>query len=301
MEKRSLLYKSVFIILITGLFFSFSSEWGFQGHKVINSKAVYGLPSTGLFRFYKKNIEYITEHAIDPDKRRHSDDDEAPRHYIDIDHYALEGDDPFALMPRRWNDAKEMYSEDTLLLYGIVPWHVMLMSHRLTEAFKEKNKEAILRLSAEIGHYVADACVPLHATLNYDGQLTGQKGVHSFWETRLVELYIDDYDLLCDQAFYIEDQEDFIWTIVEESFSNVKPLLDAEHKASNSLDEDQKFVIDDKNGYESMQPSKQFSAAFYKELDGMVEARMRRSIVAVSSFWYTAWVNAGQPNVEMIE
>ena len=301
MVKRSLLYKSILIVLITGLFYSFTSDWGFQGHKVINNKAVYGMPSNSLFRFYKENIEYLTEHAIDPDKRRHSDKDEAPRHYIDIDHYASKSESPFALMPRNWNDAKEKYSEDTLLLYGIVPWHVMLMSHRLTEAFKEKDKEKILRLSAEIGHYIADACVPLHTTLNYDGQMTGQKGVHSFWETRLVELYIDDYDLLCDQAFYIDDQEDFIWTIIEESFSNVKPLLDAERNASSSLADDQKFVIDDKNGYESMLPSKQFSQAFNQELDGMVEERMRRSIVAVSSFWYTAWVNAGQPNVEVIE
>ena len=301
MVKRSLLYKISFLVLVTGLLYSFSSEWGFQGHKVINSKAVYGMPTTSLFRFYKKNIEYITEHAIDPDKRRHSDKDEAPRHYIDIDYYAKEGESPFALMPRNWNEAKEKYSEDTLLAYGIVPWHVMLMSHRLTEAFKEKDKERILRLSAEIGHYIADACVPLHTTLNYDGQLTGQKGIHSFWETRLVELYIDDYDLLCDQAFYIDDQEDFIWTIVEESFSNITRLLEAERKANSSLNEDQKFMIDDKNGYEVMYQSEQYSEAFNKGLDGMVEERMRRSIVAVSSFWYTAWVNAGQPNVEVIE
>jgi len=301
MVKRSLLYKISFLVLVTGLLYSFSSEWGFQGHKVINSKAVYGMPTTSLFRFYKKNIEYITEHAIDPDKRRHSDKDEAPRHYIDIDYYAKEGESPFALMPRNWNEAKEKYSEDTLLAYGIVPWHVMLMSHRLTEAFKEKDKERILRLSAEIGHYIADACVPLHTTLNYDGQLTGQKGIHSFWETRLVELYIDDYDLLCDQAFYIDDQEDFIWTIVEESFSNITRLLEAERKANSSLNEDQKFMIDDKNGYEIMYQSEQYSEAFNKGLDGMVEERMRRSIVAVSSFWYTAWVNAGQPNVEVIE
>jgi hypothetical protein len=30
----------------------------------------------------------------------------------------------------------------------------------------------------------------------------------------------------------------------------------------------------------------------------MVERRMRQSIYAVASFWYTAWVNAGQPDLK---
>ena len=29
----------------------------------------------------------------------------------------------------------------------------------------------------------------------------------------------------------------------------------------------------------------------------MIERRMRQSIFAVASFWYTAWVNAGQPDL----
>ena len=30
----------------------------------------------------------------------------------------------------------------------------------------------------------------------------------------------------------------------------------------------------------------------------MIERRMRQSIFAVASFWYTAWVNAGQPDLK---
>lgn len=296
MERRSLLNKIVSILLLSFFSFSFSYYWGFQGHEIINNKAVFGL-SGPLFQFYKENIDYITTHSIDPDRRRHSDKNEAPRHYIDVDHFVEIGDDPFAVMPRKWNEAVNKYSEDTLIAYGIVPWHILRMTSYLTEAFKNKDKEEVLRLSAELGHYIADACVPLHSTENYDGQLSGQKGIHSFWETRLVELYSDDYDLLCDQAIYIENQNDFVWTLVEESFTNVAIVLLAEKKASDSLNEDQKFVIDDRSGYEQMLPSELFSKEFDQNLDGMVEARMRRSIEAVSSFWYTAWVNAGQPNL----
>jgi hypothetical protein len=300
MERRSWPYSFLVLLLFSASFYSFDSFWGFQGHKLINNKAVYHLPE-GMFPFYKENIDYITEHAIDPDKRRHSDKEEATRHYIDIDHYVPEGDNPFEVVPRKWNDAVELFSEDTLLEYGIVPWRVLQMTSFLTEAFKQGNKGEILRLSAELGHYVSDACVPLHTTLNYDGQLTGQKGIHSFWETRLVEVYVDEYNLLCPKAAYIENQSDYIWTIVEESFEKVILVLNAEKEASASLDEDEKFIIEDKNGYEEMQPSLLYCSAFNRRMDGMVEQRMTRSIEAVSSFWYTAWVNAGQPDLSNIE
>jgi hypothetical protein len=300
MEKGLLNYKIYALLLIALGFYSFNSFWGFEGHKVINNKAVYCLPSD-LFPFYKANIDYITEHSIDPDKRRHSDKAEAPRHYIDIDYYAPEGEDPFLVMPRKWNDAVEKFTEDTLLEYGIVPWRVLQMSSWLTAAFKKGNKDEILRLSAELGHYVADACVPLHTTLNYDGQLSNQKGIHSFWETRLVEIYLADYDLLCERAEYIENQRDYIWTIVQESHENVILVLNAELEASQALDEDEKFIIVDNNGYEEMKPSLLYAEAFNRRLDGMVEYRMIQAIEAVSSFWYTAWVNAGQPDLNNLK
>jgi hypothetical protein len=300
MEKKSSYYRIVPLLFLILSLYSFKAFWGFQGHEIINNKAVYCL-SDNLFSFYKENITYLSEHAVDPDKRRHSDKDEAPRHYIDIDHYVAAGEDPFLVMPRNWNKAVDKFSEDTLILYGIVPWHVLRMTSYLTEAFKKKDKNEILRLSAELGHYVADACVPLHSTENYDGQMTDQKGIHAFWETRLVEIYVGDFDLICDKAVYIDDQQDYIWSIVQESSSYVEIVLNAEREASLALNEDQKFIIDDKNGYESMIPSPLFSEEFNKRLDGMVEKRMRRAIEAVSSFWYTAWVNAGQPDLDDLE
>lgn len=91
--------------------------------------------------------------------------------YIDIDVY---GDSAHYTMPRFWQEAVAQYSEDALRAYGIVPWHVYRMKHWLTEAFQEKNVEEILRISSDLGHYIADAHVPLHTTINYNGQLTGQ-------------------------------------------------------------------------------------------------------------------------------
>ena len=165
-------------------------SWGFFGHQKINRMAVFTLPSE-MIGFYKKHIEYITEHAVDPDKRRYANADEAPRHYIDIDHY---GPYAFDSVPKYWKSAVKKYSEDTLIAYGIVPWHIEKMMYRLTEAFKEGNMDLILHYSADLGHYVADSHVPLHTTENYNGQMTNQKGIHGFWESRIPELKSDGYD-----------------------------------------------------------------------------------------------------------
>jgi len=114
--------------------------WGFYAHKKINYYAVFLLPPQMLV-FYKNNIDFLSEHAVDPDKRRYAVKDEGPRHYIDINYY---GDYPYDSLPRKWNDAVAKYSEDSLMAYGIVPWHVQVMLGRLTNAFKEKNFSRIL-------------------------------------------------------------------------------------------------------------------------------------------------------------
>lgn len=99
--------------------------------------AVFTLPPE-MISFYKKNIHFITEHAVDADKRRYVLKEEASRHYIDMDHYIEYGEDPFDQVPKKWNDAVAKFTEDTLQAYGIVPWHVNLMMVRLTKAFEEK-------------------------------------------------------------------------------------------------------------------------------------------------------------------
>ena len=158
--------------------------WGFYAHKKINSLAVFLLPPE-MILFYKANIGFIGDHALDPDKRKNVVASEGPKHYIDIDHYGLY---PYPDLPHKWQDAVTKYTFDTLIRYGIVPWHIQLMLARLTKAFKEKNFSKILRNSADIGHYIADAHVPLHTNSNHNGQLTNQKGIHAFWESRIPEL-----------------------------------------------------------------------------------------------------------------
>jgi hypothetical protein len=245
---------------------------------------------------YKPNIDFITEHAVDPDKRRYAVPEEGPRHFIDIDHY---GKYPYDSLPRKWNDAVARYSKDSLEAYGIVPWWLQTMLRRLTDAFKEKNQAKILKYSAEIGHYIADAHVPLHANSNHDGQFTDQKGIHGFWESRIPELLADkEWDFFIGKAEYIKNPADFIWKRVLESGAAADTVLKFEKALTKNFPSDQKFSFEDKNGITMRQYSSSFSKKYNDMLKGMVERRMRQSIYAVASFWYTAWVNAGQPNLK---
>jgi len=186
------------IVLCIGIVLSFlnASAWGFWAHKRINRLSVFTLPPEMLV-FYKAHINYLTEHAVDPDKRRYAVEGEDIKHFIDIDHY---GTLPFDNVPRNWEEAVDVFSEDTLMTYGIIPYSLPREIYKLTKAFKEGDIQKILKYSADIGHYVGDSHVPLHTTENYNGQFTGQKGIHGFWESRLPELFGKDYNFLVGRA-----------------------------------------------------------------------------------------------------
>ncbi|HTL80591.1 MAG TPA: zinc dependent phospholipase C family protein [Bacteroidia bacterium] len=299
--RRTFRTLSIFTVSIFGILFIFPKQqaesWGFYGHKHINRMAVFTLPPE-MFGFYKKHIEYLTTHAVDPDMRRYAVPEEAARHYIDIDHY---GPNCFDSVPRWWKNAVAKYSEDTLNAYGIVPWWIDVMTYRLTEAFKEQNVDKILRISAELGHYVGDSNVPLHTTENYNGQMTNQVGIHGFWESRVPELLGDGYDFFVGRAEYIESPIDRAWEAVKLSHSEVDSVLSIEAQLNATTAPDRKYSIENKGNATVKTYSAEYTLAYSQALNGMVERKMRISILMLGSLWYTAWVDAGQPDLSKIE
>jgi hypothetical protein len=301
------LKKPILIIIFSLILFFIGHQsvysWGFFAHKKINRMAVFTLPYE-MIGFYKKNIDFITEHAVDPDKRRYGVEGEAPRHFIDIDiyqKYCKEGETVFDVVPKKWEDAVAKFTEDTLQEYGIVPWHLEVMVKRLTWAFREKDVDRILKYSAEIGHYIGDAHVPLHTTENYNGQMTNQKGIHGFWESRLPELYSEEYDYFVGKATYIKNTLDYGWETVMQSHAALDSVLGFERILSDKFPADQKYVYEARGTTMMKNYSHEYSLAYHQMMDGMVERRMRSAIISIGSYWYTAWVNAGQPDLDNFE
>ncbi|HFA51354.1 MAG TPA: hypothetical protein ENJ95_20255 [Bacteroidetes bacterium] len=361
--------------------------WGFFGHRKINRQAVFTLPPEMMY-FFKTNIDFLTEHAVDPDKRRYASKFEAVRHYIDLD---VHGEPPFDNLPRNWPDAllrfsdfyfinnvgdtlelaerdplghfiqndgkialhpalaetaqsvgakdfryffikeflpnyyeeewtaspdslarllrigsgslhcQKLFAVDHLSEHGILPWNLQSMLFRLTRAFSEGDPNRIRHYAADIGHYIGDAHVPLHTTENYNGQLTGQLGIHAFWESRLPELFADDnYDFWVGKAQMIEDPETYFWDIVMESHSYVDSVLAIELDLRQHFPSDQQMCHEMRNGVLTRTQCEAMAAAYSKRMDGMVEDRMRKAILAVGSVWYTAWVLAGQPDLSAL-
>jgi hypothetical protein len=270
--------------------------WGFYAHSLINRQAVFSLPPE-MVPLYKAEIEFITEKAVNPDRRRYAVAGEAEKHYIDLDHY---GDSALLILPKYWPEAITLITEDSLRAHGIGPWSAYQTFLSLTRAFEQKNKAAILRLSADLGHYLGDLNVPLHTTKNYNGQLTGQDGIHGFWESRVPELLAKNYSLWVGKAEFIEKPQLAIWDAVEIAHSMVDSVLEAEKELTARFPEDQKYSFEERNGLTVRVYSREFTLAYSQALDNQIERQMRKSIKMIADFWFTAWVNAGQPDMKIL-
>jgi hypothetical protein len=283
--------------ILTGLLLILlCSSWGFFAHYRINRLAVFILPKA-MAGFYRANIGFITEHAISADKKRYVDSTEAPHHFLNADHF---GKNPFRFIPERWDDAVVKYSEDTLKKYGTVPWTIQYNYYKLVNAFKGHDTTGILIASANLAHYIADAHVPLHLTQNYNGQLTNQTGMHALWESRIPELFANNYNCYVGKARYIENPLKEAFKICRTSFMEVDSVLRLERLLNKTYPADKKFAMVLHGKREVKDYSAAYSLAYQRAMRGMVQRRMRSAVLAVGSFWYSAWVDAGQPDLNKL-
>src|SRR6185369_1539332 len=155
-----------------------------------------------------------------------------------------------------------------------VPWYIPLELFRLTEAFKEKDKYRILHYSADIGHYIGDAHVPLHCTRNYNGQLTNQSGIHGFWESRVPELFGEDYDYFVGKAEYIAHPAEYIWNVILKSSSEVDSVLSFERELSASFPADQKYSFEQRGDANVRTYSRAYAEAFQQKMNNMEERKL---------------------------
>jgi len=196
---------------------------------------------------------------------------------------------------------KSLRIKDRFSSFGISPYNLMDIHNRLTRAFEEHDLQKILRFSADLGHYIADAHVPLHTTENYNGQMTNQVGIHAFWESRLPELFADDeYDYFVGQADYIKDMESYVWEVIENTHSHVEDVLAIERHLKETFPSDLQFCFEERNEKTKRMQCREFSKAFHDAMDGMVEDQMRKAVKSVGDMWFSAWVLAGQPDMQKI-
>ena len=270
------------------------SSWGFLVHRTIHQLAVYELPKQ-MRPFFYKNMKYLVDNAGRPDQRRNDDPTEATKHFIDLEAY---GDSAAWKMPLNWEDAVKIYTKDSLLKYGYVPYHIITMKNKLTDAFRSGNKDSILFYATDMAHYIGDANVPLHTSLNYDGQLTNQHGLHSLWESMIPEIQIEHYNLYSrHKARYLVYPSKTVWDCIIQANKLLPEVFSKEIEASKGFTDSTKFRIQIRRGKEVKSYTSEFAKAYNKLLGSTINDQLLHSASMIADFWYTAWVDAGKPEL----
>ena len=189
---------------------------------------------------------------------------------------------PFKALPHEYDQAVARYGKEFVDKNGTLPWRTEEIYKKLVEAFTQKggySRDNIKFFSSIIAHYTSDAHVPFHAALNYDGQLSGQWGIHSRFESELFERYKATLQIAPKGLVPVANPREFIFDTLTASFPFVQPVLDADTAAVAGRD-----VYDD--GY---------FALFVAKTQPILETRLSDAITGVASMITSAWIEAGRP------
>ncbi|MCK4579150.1 MAG: hypothetical protein KAU50_10195 [Candidatus Marinimicrobia bacterium] len=266
-------------------------SWGFQAHRDINGRAV-DLLSGPLGDFFQAHRPWLVALSTDPDQRRNYTPDEGPRHYIDLEYYGVAS---FTALSFDNKVAEERFGRDKLKEWGYLPWHLLAVLNALKEAMAADEWERAIVLAADLGHYVGDAHMPLHTTSNYDGQDTGNKGVHHLFEGVMMDRYMAEYKPSGLALLEIDDPAAAIFGWLSDSYGLIDGLLAADTEARRGLSDDQIEVL--KAGYSADQAaiSEEYIQRLYAATGSMAWQQLALATVRLASLWQWAWEAAGQP------
>jgi len=265
--------------------------WGFMAHRYINESAVYLLPQP-LLGYMLPYKDILRDRAVLADQRRAWDTQEAARHFIDLDRW---GDSVFYCLPRNWNEAILCYSEDSLRARGLLPWHIERVYRYLINAFAQGDAGSVCRYAADLGHYLADAHVPLHLCSNYNGQFTGQHGIHALLESRIPEYFLGTMLVPMKRPHWVPDVRLAVWEIIWESSAPLPRVFDCERQCRANVPTHWQ-VAPLKNGQRLVRrESIEFVQCYDQCLGGLMGQRLSASVSNLASWWWSAWIEAGQP------
>ncbi len=259
------------VITISSLFFL---GWGHVGHHIINyNTKMSALPGMEFFDIW---ADSLSAHASDADARRSLDPDEAPKHYIDIDNYpefVANG-----TITQNFDSLVAEHSYSFVMDQGILPWAIINTADSIESAFEQNDMHKAMLLSADLGHYIADSHMPLHITRNYNGQYTGQYGVHSRYESDLIEAFQSQITYEGDSLQYIENIPDFVFNMIYDNYQYVDSVLYADSAAE---------------AYAGNHNSTTYYNKFWEIAGDFTIGLFKKASYRIACVIYTEWINAG--------
>ncbi len=265
-------FNKIFFMLLLSLVFIYG--WGANGHKVINRRATFSLPPSMSFLNW---ADSLAAHASDPDIRRNTDPNEAPRHYIDIEDYP-----EFVAtgrIPQNLDSLIALHGSTFVYATGIVPFSIIATTDSLKKYFQQHNFQKAMLQAADLGHYMGDAHQPLHVTRNYDGQYTNQSGVHARYETQMINLDTANINYTFENAVYVPNINQFVFNFIYKTNSYVDSVLKCDsiaHAMAGSINSTYYQIY--------WQLAGNFTTMFFNNASH-----------DIANLIYTTWVNSGSP------
>ena len=278
-------FAAVFVVLT--LLPAPAFAWGLVGHRLIMARAIDLLPPE-LKPFFVKHRDEIVVRAVDPDTWRVAGWPENAHHFLDfgVPEY---GKPPFTELPRDYDAALQKFGRSTLERNGLLPWRLAEFFGQLRRGFEGFGRQSafattdIILFSASMSHYIQDAHQPFHGTDNYDGQLTGQRGIHARFETNLIERFQSRLTLNPPAPKPITNPRDESFRVLIDSYQLVDGILQADKKA-----------VAGKETYDDDYYEKLFAA-----VKPVIDRRISEAISATASLIMGAWEAAGRPTVKL--
>ncbi|HEY2459333.1 MAG TPA: hypothetical protein VGI16_00925 [Candidatus Acidoferrum sp.] len=254
-----------------------SRAWGSNGSKLVINKALDTIPAD-IRPFFEANRVFLIQHVTDPAEAAANSAVERHNHVIYLDKY---GRFPFEALPRTYKAAVTKYSKSKLESTGLLPWQIGVYSQKLTEAMKLGHWEEARLDAAILADYVADAHDPFNTTENFDGHLTGQPGINERFSTTLIDRFSSFFPMRPNDAAFISDPTDHAFEACLSAHSWLETILLADRNARHDV-----------NSYND-----EFFDRFYNQAAPTLIRQLSEAATDVGSYWLTAWINAGRPQL----
>lgn len=251
--------------------------WGENAERLITNKAVDTLPDE-MQSFFQANRQFLVQHVTDKQEADAKDTAERRTDFIRFDHY---GAFPFSALPRDYTAAVAKFGRRPLEQYGLLPWQVGLYSKKLTDAFQDHNWSEAKLQAATLAHYVAAAHDPFNTTINFDGKLSLQPGVNERFGSGLVDRYSLFFFVKPNEAAFIHDPTDHAFEMALSAHSWLENILLADRRAHAGLP-----------GY-----TDDYYDHFYAQAGAVLIRQFSDAATDLGSYWMTAWINAGRPQL----
>lgn len=267
------LFAKISVLAVSVLLIS----WGSTGHYKINEAA--SLSFNAQMSQFSAWTATLAEHASDADIRKGWDNTEAPKHYIDIDGYQ-----EFlstGRIPQTLDSVILIHGSAFVYDQGILPWATMIAYDSLRSCFARHDWDKAVLFASDLGHYVADGHMPLHITSNYNGQLTGNDGIHSRYESTMINAYIGQITYTGMGITTIPNVNQYIFTYLYANYVFVDSVIAADNYAKG-------FGATGTTAYKT---------ALWNKSKGFTIPLFKNASHALTELIFTAWVQAGSPSM----